>query len=234
MIQVAKKKLSRFDEILGFDNVVQAGIDEVLNRKHSLRGRWSDDFFGARRPIVIEAGCGKGEYSVGLARLFPDKNFIGIDIKGARMWKGAKYAFENKMKNVGFLRTRIEFISSFFEKDEVDEIWLTFPDPHLKKARKRLTSACFLNRYRGFLRSGGLVHLKTDSRELHEYTLSVIKTNGLEVLEKTTDLYASERNDEILSIKTYYEQQFLDQGKPISYLKFRLDTSQEIKEPDEK
>jgi tRNA (guanine-N7-)-methyltransferase len=205
----------------------------VFNRKHPLSGRWAAGFFGSHKPVVIELGCGKGEYSVGMAEMFPGRNFIGIDIKGARLWKGAKHAHNNKMPNVGFLRTRIEFITSFFDRDEVDEIWITFPDPQPRKARKRLTSPGFLNRYRSFLKPGGPVHLKTDSRELYEYTLSVIKANRLEILEQTTDLYGSGPAGEVLSIKTYYEQQFLDQGKPIFYLKFRIDAPGEITGPDE-
>lgn len=230
---MAKKKLARFAEILEFDNVVQAGYDEVFNRKHSLHGKWTEEFFRSDGPVVIELGCGKGEYTVGLARMFPEINFVGVDIKGSRLWKGAKYAYENKMLNVRFLRTRIEFIPSFFDSEEIEQIWLTFPDPQLKKSRKRLTSAGFLNRYRKVLRKRGLVHLKTDSAELYHYTLSVIHANQLEVLEETTDLYNSGRTDEILSIKTFYEQQFLDLGKPIFYLKFRIDSPGEIIEPDE-
>jgi tRNA (guanine-N7-)-methyltransferase len=236
--KVAKKKLIRFDEILEFENVVQAGTREVFKQKHKLYGRWNESFFGTHKPIVVELGCGKGEYTTGLAAMFPDRNFIGVDIKGSRIWKGAKYALENNMHNVVFLRTRIEFISSFFANSEIDEIWLTFPDPQPKKLRKRLTSARFLNRYREFLRKGGLVHLKTDSLELHDYTLSLIETNGLELAGATRDLYSPQNagldTREILSIRTYYEQRFLDQGKKISYLKFRLDPSREIKEPDEK
>ncbi len=230
---MAKKKLARFAEMLQFDNVVQAGIEEAFNRKHPLSGRWASGFFGSHRPVVIELGCGKGEYTVGLAEMFPCRNFIGIDIKGARLWKGAKHASDNKMPNVGFLRTRIEFIASFFDRDEVDEIWITFPDPQPRKARKRLTCPGFLNRYRSFLKPGGPVHLKTDSRELYEYTLSVIEANRLEILEQTADLYGSDAAGEVLSIKTFYEQQFLDQGKPISYLKFRIDAPGEITGPDE-
>ena len=230
---MAKKKLARFAEILEFDNVVQAGYDEVFNRNHSLRGKWSEEFFRASLPLVIELGCGKGEYTVGLARMFPEMNFVGVDIKGSRLWKGAKYAYENKMQNVGFLRTRIEFIASFFGIDEVDQIWLTFPDPQLKKSKKRLTSPGFLDRYRKFLKERGVVHLKTDSSELYHYTMSVILTNQLELLEATTDLYNSASTDEILSIKTFYEQQFLDLGKPIFYLRFRINSQDEIVEPDE-
>ncbi len=219
--------------MLQFDNVVQSGIEEIYNRRHKLHGRWAEDFFGSSGPVVLELGCGKGEYTVKLAELFPERNFLGVDIKGARIWKGAKYAYENQMDNVGFLRTRIEMISSFFAAGEIEEIWLTFPDPQPKKTRKRLTSSVFLNRYGGFLRSGGLVHLKTDNADLYNYTLSLIEANGLEVVEATDDLYGSEKCNEILSIKTFYELQYLDQGKPISYLQFRIDGLKEIKEPDE-
>jgi tRNA (guanine-N7-)-methyltransferase len=230
---VAKKKLARFSEILEFNNVVQAGIGEVYNRKHPLAGQWAREFFGSSRPVVLELGCGKGEYTVGLAGMFPDRNFIGIDIKGSRMWKGAKQAIENKMQNVGFLRTRIEFINAFFDRDEIDEIWITFPDPQPRKPRKRLTSPAFLNRYRMFLKAGRPVHLKTDSRELYEFTLSVIGRNGLEIVRQAGDIYRTAPADEVLSIKTYYEQQFLGQGKPIHYLAFRLDGPGDIIWPDE-
>lgn len=229
---MAKKKLARFAENLELNNIVQAGVKEVFSRKHRLCGKWAGEFFGSSNPIVIELGCGKGEYTVGLAKLFPGKNFLGVDVKGSRLWAGAKYAYENKMENAGFLRTRIEMISSFFAHDEVDQIWLTFPDPQLKKSRKRLSSPQFLNRYRQFLRLGGMVHLKTDSIELYNYTLSVIRTNQLELLEATTDLYGFAEDCEVLSIKTYYEKQYLDQGKSICYLKFKIDGSEEIKDPD--
>ena len=230
---MAKKKLARFAEMLQFDNVVQTVAEDVVNRRHQLYGRWAEDFFGSSSPVVLELGCGKGEYTVGLAKMFPGMNFLGVDIKGARMWKGAKYATDNNISNAGFLRTRIELISSFFAPGEIDQIWLTFPDPQLKRARKRLTSASFLNRYRDFLRSGGPVHLKTDSPELHNYTLSLLRANELTVEEATDDLYGRGGTDKILSIRTYYEKQFLEQGKPIFYLRFRLDGAREITEPDD-
>ncbi len=219
--------------MLQFDNVVQTVAEDVVNRRHPLYGRWAEDFFSSSGPVVLELGCGKGEYTVGLAKIFPGMNFLGVDIKGARMWKGAKYATDNNISNAGFLRTRIELISSFFAPGEIDQIWLTFPDPQLKRARKRLTSAAFLNRYREFLRYGGPVHLKTDSPELHNYTLSLLRSNELPVEEATDDLYGRGGSDKILSIRTYYEKQFLEQGKPIFYLRFRRDGTREINEPDD-
>jgi tRNA (guanine-N7-)-methyltransferase len=231
---VAKKKLFRFAEMQTFNNVVHATADDVLNKKHPLYGKWAEKFFVKSKPLVLELGCGKGEYTTGLAELFPELNFLGIDIKGARIWKGAKYANENKLENAGFLRTRIDFISSFFAPAEIDQIWITFPDPQLKKSRKRLTSSVFLNRYREFLKAGGLVHLKTDNLELYNYTLSLIKANGLELLEGTDNLYGSDPAGKILSIRTYYEQRYLDKGMPITYLKFRIDSQDVIKEPESK
>jgi tRNA (guanine-N7-)-methyltransferase len=230
---VAKKKLARFKEMVHLGNVVQPTADEVLNKKYRLSGKWAKEFFGSEGPVILELGCGKGEYTVGLAMMFPERNFLGVDIKGARMWKGARFAHERGIRNAGFLRTRIELINSFFDRGEIDNIWLTFPDPQLKKARKRLTSPGFLNRYRQFLRSNGAVHLKTDSRELYDYTLSVIRTNRLPLEDATEDLYGRGGRDEILAIKTYYEQQFLEQGKPILYTRFRLDGALEISEPDD-
>ena len=230
---MAKKKLARFAEMHQFNNVVQAAAEDVVKMKHPFYGRWAEDFFGMPNPVVLELGCGKGEYTVELAKMFPGMNFLGVDIKGARMWKGAKYAIDNSIRNAGFLRTRIELVSSFFAPGEIDQIWLTFPDPQPRKTRKRLTSASFLNRYRGFLRSGGKLHLKTDSAELHNYTLSLLRTNGLPVEDSTDDLYGRGGTDKILSIKTWYEQQFLNLGKPICYLRFRLDGAREITEPDD-
>lgn len=230
---MGKKKLARFAEVAGFSNVVQAGANEAYNSKHRLYGRWAKDFFISPNPVILELGCGKGEYTTELARIFTDINFLGVDIKGARIWKGAKYALENKIHNSGFLRARIEMISSFFAKDEIDQIWITFPDPQLKKPGKRLTSPAFMNRYRTFLKKGGVIHLKTDSTELYDYTMSVIAFNGLRIINSTSDLYGSGLTDRILAIKTFYEQQFLSHGKPITYIRFTLDGTSEILEPDD-
>ncbi len=185
------------------------------------------------KPIVLELGCGKGEYTVGLGAATPEKSFLGVDIKGARMWRGAKTATEMGLRNVGFLRTRIEFIESFFGPGEVSEIWITFPDPQLKKGRekKRLTSSLFLKRYARFLKSGGTIHLKTDSRELHDYTRKVIAVNALPLEIASADIYAEglDTTDPALKIKTAYERRFLDEGKPITYLRFGLGASREFR-----
>lgn len=223
----------RFAEMQDFGNVVQAGADQVYGERHPLCGKWAEAFFRRGGPLVLELGCGKGEYTIEMAKMMPGKNFLGVDIKGARIWKGARYALDNGLENAGFLRTRIELISSFFAQDEVDEIWLTFPDPHVKKARKRLTAPQFLYRYRGFLKPGGLVHLKTDSTVLYEYTLSLLEGNGLEIADHTDDLYGNGTGDPVLDIRTYYEKQFLDQGKSICYIRFRIDGDGLINEPDD-
>jgi len=192
-----------------------------------LRGHWRDQFFHNSNPIVLELGCGRGEYAVGLARRYPDRNFIGVDIKGSRMWSGATESLREGLKNVAFLRTNIEIIDRFFAPDEVQEIWLTFSDPQMKKATKRLTSTYFLRRYRHFLVDGGLIHLKTDSNFLFTYTKFVIEENHLPMEVCTDDLYARPGEDVgessfDLSIRTYYEQQWLDRGLSIKYLRFRL------------
>lgn len=222
---MGKNKHKRFQENLTFRNLVQPGFDEIFGREYKLKGRWREDFFGNGNPVVLELGCGRGEYTVVLGEMFPGKNFIGIDIKGARLWRGAKTAAENGMPNIGFLRTRIEFINSLFAPGEVDEVWITFPDPQLKKnrVRKRLTSPEFLGRYAQFLRPDAVIHLKTDSRHLHDYTLSVAAHNGLTVEAACADIYGTGYADEILSIKTTYETRFLGEGLPITYLRFRLD-----------
>lgn len=222
---MGKNKHKRFAENATFQNLVQPAFDEIFGRDHRLKGRWREDFFGNSNPLVLELGCGRGEYTVALAEKFPDKNFIGIDIKGARLWRGAKTATENNMNNVGFIRTRIEFINSFFGEGEVDELWITFPDPQLKKNRvkKRLTSPQFLTRYAGFLKDGAQVHLKTDCRHLHDYTLAVIEQNNLRLLRSCADIYGTGYADDVLSVKTTYETKFLAQGQAITYLSFSLD-----------
>ena len=174
---MGKNKLSKWAEMENWDFVLQPGFDEIFGKDYRLKGKWKNDFFKNENPLVLELGCGKGEYTTGLAMRFPEKNFVGIDIKGARMWRGARTTFEHSLKNVAFLRTRIEFIRSFFGLAEVDELWITFPDPQMKirRTKKRLTSPIFLNAYRAFLSPGGIVHLKTDNRQLYDYTLKVIE-----------------------------------------------------------
>jgi len=221
---VGKNKLARWTELGSYDNVIQPEIEDVSGKDHPIKGRWNQDLFKNGNPITIELGCGKGEYTVGLANNFPQNNFIGIDIKGARMWRGAKTSNEQKLPNVAFLRTRIEFINSFFSSDEVDEIWITFPDPHPggRNSNKRLTSPWFLNSYRLFLKDKGLIHLKTDNKELYYFTCKVLSHNNVETIISTDDLY-TEKIDNILSIRTHYEKIFLDAGLKINYLSFRLD-----------
>ena len=212
------------------------GSRELVLRDHAIKGNWNRDMFEKPQPIVLELGCGKGDYTIALARRHPEMNFIGVDIKGARLWKGAKEATEEKMGNVAFLRTRIEFIDAFFGPCEVSEIWLTFSDPQLRGSENaRLTSPLFLQRYRHFLKPDGIVHLKTDSRFLYEYTQSVIRANGLQVLASGTDIYHDgirtgvtlEKDewdiDSIFEVQTFYESMFLKMGLPITYLAFRLE-----------
>jgi len=215
-----------------FDNVFQPTHNEVWEKDYQYKGKWNKEIFKNDNPIVLEVGCGKGEYSVGLARKFPNKNFIGIDIKGARMWRGAKTAIEEGLNNVGFIRTKAELLESIFASGEISEIWITFPDPQMKKERKRLTGTRFLKLYSNLLTHDGIIHLKTDSNFLYEYTSYVIKENSLAVDVDTNDLYNSDIADDILSIRTFYEQQFLDRGIPIKYQKFMLEGKSEFIEPD--
>ena len=221
---MGKDKLKRFAENLTFDCFVQPAFEEMFRCDHPLKGRWHEDFFHNNNPIVLELGCGKGEYTVALAERNPDKNFIGVDIKGARMWRGAKSATEAKMQNVGFLRARIEFITSMFAKGEISEIWITFPDPQLKtrRAKKRLTSPIFLSLYAHILEEGGYINLKTDSQHLYEYTQEVIRHFNLECEVANNDIYGSGYADEVLSVKTAYEQVYLQRGLPITYTRFSL------------
>ena len=221
---MGKDKLRKFAENLTFDCMVQPEFDEIFHRDHPLKGRWREDFFRNDKPIVLELGCGKGEYTIALAEREPDRNFIGIDIKGARMWRGAKTATERGMKNVGFVRTRIEFIGSFFGEGEIDEIWITFPDPQLKtrRAKKRLTGPMFLEQYARLLREGGAINLKTDSKHLYNYTAAVIDRFGLPCEVSNGDIYGTGYADEVLSVKTAYESMFLSRGLPITYTRFGL------------
>jgi tRNA (guanine-N7-)-methyltransferase len=233
---MGKDKLRRFEELRHFDRVFEPKMDEIIGKEYYLKGRWKEVVFQNSHPLVLELGCGKGEYTVGMARHFPDKNFIGIDIKGARMWKGARASHEEKIVNAAFLRTRIELISSFFGTDEVDEIWITFPDPQPteRRKKKRLTSPSFLKSYQDFLTDGGIMHLKTDSDLLFGYTLNLLIDNKMEVIYSTSDLYHSDIVDDILDIKTYYEMKFLETGSNINYLKFRLKKESLIHEISEK
>lgn len=213
------------------ERVFQPPFEEIFEQDFHLKGRWKSDLFKNNHPLILELGCGKGEYTVGLARRYPQKSFIGLDIKGARMWTGAKAADEEDLFNVAFLRTRIDFINSFFTRDEVDEIWITFPDPQLKsrRHRKRLPGAHFLNRYRMFLKDGGLVHLKTDNLQLYSDTLELVRYNKLKVERHSADIYSEDWTDETVSIQTYYEKIFLEEGTKIKYLCFRLPEGREIK-----
>jgi tRNA (guanine-N7-)-methyltransferase len=219
-----KDKIRKFRENLTFECLIQPTTEEVLGKDHPIKGHWHEKVFKNQNPIVLELGCGKGEYTIALSERYPDKNFIGVDIKGARLWKGAKYATENALPNVAFLRTRIEFITSLFAENEVSEIWVTFADPQPNKPKKRLTSHQFLAKYKTFLKPDGIIHLKTDSILLHESTLEVIKEGGHRLLEANNDIYAPESHvaEEITSIKTFYDSQFLAKGMPITYLKFVL------------
>ncbi|MBN1388782.1 MAG: tRNA (guanosine(46)-N7)-methyltransferase TrmB [Bacteroidales bacterium] len=227
---MGKNKLKRWAEMENYSHVIQPRFEDVFGKDHELKGRWKEAFFGNNNPLILELGCGKGEYTIGMARLFPGKNFLGIDIKGARMWKGAMTAEKQSIGNVGFLRTRIELIESFFDRDEVDEIWLTFPDPQLKKKRskKRLTGSRFLNSYRSFLKKGGLIHLKTDSRELYDYTMNLINKNNLHIISESPDLYSEKEPGESLLIRTQYEQMFLDAGEKIKYICFRIENDKPL------
>jgi len=229
---MSKGKLAKFADMAEYPHVFEYPFSVAENVPFEMKGHWHRDFFKNDNPIVLELGCGRGEYTVGLGRLFPDKNFIGVDIKGARMWSGATESLNAGMKNVAFLRTNIEIIDRFFASGEVSEIWLTFSDPQMKKATKRLTSTYFMNRYRHFLVDSGLIHLKTDSNFMFTYTKYMVEHNHLPVDFITDDLYHSGLVDNILSIRTYYEQQWLDRGLNIKYLKFHLPQEGVLEEPN--
>ncbi len=233
---MSKGKLEKFADMARYANVFQYPYSVVDDVPFLMKGHWREEYFKNDNPIVLELGCGKGEYTVGLARLYPDVNFIGVDIKGARMWTGATEALAEGLKNVAFLRTNIEIIDRFFSAGEVQEIWLTFSDPQMKNVRKRLTSTSFMKRYRNFLVDGGLVHVKTDSNFLFTYTGYMARKNSFPVIFSTEDLYHTDGLDadtlRILSIRTYYENQWIERGLNIRYMKFRLPSSGELEEPD--
>ncbi len=225
---MGKNKLSRFAENATYAHVVQPTFRELQAADLPLKGKWNSDFFKREAPLVLELGCGRGEYTVGLAQLRPEKNYIGVDIKGARIWRGAKTAHEEGLANVGFLRTHVDHILRCFGNHEVDEIWLTFSDPQIGKARKRLTSPLFLARYREILKPGGVIHLKTDSPLLYEYTLEQIAEHRLQTEESSANVYAelvprvSVEEQAVLNIRTYYESLWLEEGRTIHYVRFRL------------
>ena len=245
---MGKNKLKKFAEMETFANVFQCAIGRLnaegkFESKEDtavaeMRGHWNEKFFHNDNPIVLELGCGRGEYTVGLAALNPDKNFIGVDIKGARLWAGAKEATEKNMSNVAFLRTNIEMLHKFFSPDEISEIWITFPDPQMKKATKRLTSSFFMQRYQEVMRDGGLIHLKTDSPFLSTYTREMIRVNNYEVVADSNDLYSQcTMHDGLCTLKeatmlqTHYEKQWLDRGMTIKYITWKLQKKSEFIEP---
>ena len=221
----SKNKLKRFKENETFSNVIQPTREEVLNNTLMLKGNWNRIFFKNQNPIVLELGCGKGEYSVNLATMFPEKNFLGIDIKGARFWRGAKTALAEKINNVGFLRTQIELVDCIFDENEVDEIWITFPDPQIKykRTKHRMTNPDFLNKYKKILKPNGMVHLKTDSEYMHGYTLGLLQGLGLTIEYAHHDVYGTTNAPkEVTDIQTYYESQYLAINKKITYLRFNF------------
>ncbi len=221
----SKNKLKRFKQNETFENVIQPTREEVFSNSLNLKGNWKQNFFKNDKPLILELGCGKGEYSVNLARKHPDHNFLGIDIKGARFWRGAKTALEEKLDNVGFLRTQIELIDLLFEENEVDEIWITFPDPQIKykRTKHRLTNEDFLNKYRKVLKPDGFVHLKTDSEFMHGYTLGLLHGLDENIDYAHHDVYGnSQAPKEVTSIQTFYEQQYLEENKKITYIRFKF------------
>ncbi len=224
---MSKRKLERFAELGTFLNVIQPDIEEIFNKDHYIKGKWNENLFKNNSPIVLELGCGKGEYTTGMAEVCPDKNFIGVDIKGARIWIGARYADRHNLTNSAFLRIRIDHITSLFARDEVSEIWITFPDPYETpgRSKKRLTSSVFLSSYQHFLKNNGLIHLKTDNKILYDYTLKLCILNKFEILYNTDNLYHSSFDNNWLNIKTHYETKFLLNNIPIKYLCFKLNNN---------
>ena len=221
----SKNKLKRFNENATFPNVFQPTREEIVDEVYKMKGNWNKTFFKNENPLVLELGCGKGEYSVALAKKYPNKNFIGIDIKGARFWRGAKTAVEENIPNVAFIRTQIELVEQVFAENEVSEIWITFPDPQIKykRTKHRMTNETFLKRYKTILNENGVVNLKTDSEFMHGYTLGLLHGAGHEVLYSNNDVYKQEGSpEEVTSIQTFYENQYLAVNKPITYIKFKI------------
>jgi len=235
---MGKGKLAKFADMETYENVFQYPYSVVEHVPFDMQGHWHEQYFHNQNPIVLELGCGKGEYTVELAKMYQEMNFIGVDIKGARMWTGATQALNEGLKNVAFLRTNIEIIERFFAEDEVQEIWLTFSDPQMKNPRKRLTSTYFMERYRKFLVDGGIIHLKTDSNFLFTYTTYMVEKNRLPLLYRTEDLYGDNNvqssmfNAQLLSIQTYYESMWIARGLSIKYMKWQLPRSGRLEEPD--
>ncbi|MBB3124089.1 MULTISPECIES: tRNA (guanosine(46)-N7)-methyltransferase TrmB [Mesoflavibacter] len=221
----SKNKLKRFQENETFDNVFQPTRSQLVDMDYQYKGQWNAQVFKNNNPIVLELGCGKGEYTVALAKKYPNKNFIGIDIKGARFWRGAKTAVEENIPNAAFIRTQIELIEYVFAENEVDEIWITFPDPQIKykRTKHRMTNSEFLKRYKKVLKPDGVMNLKTDSEFMHGYTLGLLHGEGHEVLYSNNDVYRQEGSpEEVTSIQTFYEGQYLEQNKPITYIRFKI------------
>lgn len=221
----SKNKLKRFKENENFENVIQPEREEVIDGSYFLRGKWSTKFFKNNNPLILELGCGKGEYTIGLAKRYPEYNFLGIDIKGARFWRGAKTAIEENIPNAKFLRSQIELVDLLFAEKEVAEIWITFPDPQIKfqRTKHRMTNPTFLKKYHNILQTDGIVHLKTDSEFMHGYTLGLIESSQHELLYAHHDIYSNtEINPALIEIQTFYEKQYLEKNKAITYTKFRL------------
>ena len=221
----SKNKLKRFRENETFKNVFQPTREDLVSNQFSMKGKWNEVFFKNDNPLVLELGCGKGEYTVALGKKYPNKNFIGVDIKGARFWRGAKTAVEEDLKNVAFLRTQIELIDDAFANNEVDEIWITFPDPQIKykRTKHRMTNSSFLKKYKAILKPEGVVNLKTDSEVMHGYTLGLLHGEGHEVLYSNHNVYKQEGSpEEVTSIQTFYESQYLEQKKAITYIRFKI------------